>query len=77
MRRTHSLTHVSIACPRWDSWFAPLWVAYDFFFEVEDREERLRCFFAAFMLSTKLGYLRPARLAVALALDLLFAESLV
>lgn len=36
-----------------------------------------RCFFAAFMLSTRLGYFRPAFFAAAFALALLFAVNLV
>jgi hypothetical protein len=36
-----------------------------------------RCFFAAFMLSTRLGYFRPAFFAAALAFALLFAVNFV
>lgn len=43
-----------------------------FFFDLA-----LRCFFAAFMLSTRFGYERPARFADAFAFALLFELNLV
>ena len=46
---------------------------YDFFFP----ELRARCSFAAFMLSTRLGYFRPAFFAAPFALALLFALNFV
>lgn len=56
--------------PPWDCW-CPL---YDFLFFFD---LAARCFFAAFMLSTRLGYLRPAFFAAALALALLLGVNLV
>jgi len=47
---------------------------YDFFFSPEFRA---CCSFAAFMLSTKLGYFRPAFFAAAFALALLLAVNFV
>jgi ligand-binding SRPBCC domain-containing protein len=44
---------------------------------LRDEDFEAFCFLAAFMLSTRLGYFRPAFLAAALAFDLLLAVSLV